>query len=179
MFKLKKIFLFLLLTCCLVSFAASKIPNDSWQIRANALGPIKVGMTIEEAEQVAHKKIISEPLTAGMTEACRYANFADEPKNVLLMLNNNHIVRIEIKNSTFETDKGIAVGSGVKQVLANYHNQIIIEPDKYNAEKGWQNLIFTPSNDKQHQIIFDTDGKKIINIRLGKLPEVAFVEGCY
>ena len=53
----------------------------------------------------------------------------------------------------------------------------VLFPIIYNSEQGWQNLVVT-SADKNHELIFSTDGNKVINIRNGQLPEVEYVEGC-
>lgn len=170
----------LLLATVLIATAATAMPSHSMQlITANTLGPISIGMTVKEAEKVTGKQIIKQALIPNVvTEDCRYATFKGAPYKVLFMLNHNRIVRIDIKNSLFKTRAGIHVGSTVNQVLIAYQQQIKVEPDKYAGDKGWQNLIIMPHNNQPYRLIFDTDGKKVINIRLGKTPEVEYVEGC-
>jgi hypothetical protein len=39
-------------------------------------------------------------------------------------------------------------------------------------------LVITQPGDTVDQIIFETDGKRVLNFHAGRLPAVAYVEGC-
>jgi hypothetical protein len=48
-------------------------------------------------------------------------------------------------------------------------------------DPGWHDITVTPVNqdEQNYRIVFETDGNLITSIRIGKLPEVQWVEGCY
>ena len=41
-------------------------------------------------------------------------------------------------------------------------------------------LTYVPKDksDRNYRVVFETDGKRVLGFRAGKLPEVEFVEGC-
>jgi hypothetical protein len=62
----------------------------------------------------------------------------------------------------------------VKQL---YRDRLKVSPHKYL--RGHY-LTFTPTGqtDRNYRLIFETDGHRVVNYRVGKMPEVAYVEGC-
>lgn len=52
-----------------------------------------------------------------------------------------------------------------------------VEPHEYLGPAGHY-LVITQPGDTVDQIIFETDGKRVLNFRAGRLPAVAYVEGC-
>ena len=50
------------------------------------------------------------------------------------------------------------------------------EPHKY-VEAGHYLIVSSPS-DTTRQLVFETDGKRVTSYRVGRTPEVRWVEGC-
>ena len=145
-------------TCMVSAYAMTNTPsqNNDWIISSSAFGPIQIGMSTSDAETASKKTIVKKPLGVTGEESCRYATFADEPSNVLLMLNNDIIVRIDIKNSQYKTALGAHVNTTAKDILSLYSKKVEIVPDKYNSAKGWQNLIV--SENSNNEKIFQETG---------------------
>ena len=57
-----------------------------------------------------------------------------------------------------------------------YRGRVKTEPHKY--VQGGHYLIVTSPTDTMHQIVFETDGKRVTTYRVGRTPEVRWVEGC-
>jgi len=169
--------LFLLLMMLFVVVACHQAAGD-WQIDADTFGPVRIGMTVKDAEKVTAKEILQEKPGQNVDEACRYAVLKGGPSNVQLMLVYDQIVRIDIRNPAYKTATGVHVGMPIDQAVSLYPNRLKVDKDKYTGYKGGKNLIVIPQDDKFHKLIIDTDGKIVTNIRLGKVPEIDYVEGC-
>lgn len=150
---------------------------DAWQLSEGGLGPIKIGMTVDQAEKAAQKKFLLEPVDGQYrTEACRFATLKNGPKEVFLMLNHRTIVRIDVKNPEIKTTQGFHLGSNADTVKTLNKGKIEAYPNKYEADK--ETVVVTPKEKSNLRLVFDTDGKKILYMRAGKTPEVEYVEGC-
>ena len=62
-------------------------------------------------------------------------------------------------------------------VVKLYGASIEVSPHKYTGPEGHY-LTVTPPGDTLHQIIFETDGQKVVHMRAGSRPAVEYVEGC-
>lgn len=157
------------------SVAASAKKDTLPRLTLRGLGPIKVGMTLAEA-----RKALSDPLKleyAG-SEDCFYTTPSNMPEGIALMVTDDRISRIEISSPAYATLSGARVGQTQEQVMALYDGKLKKTRHTY-IEEGFY-LTFVPKDveDQQYRMVFDTDGKHVLGIRAGKLPEVEFVEGC-
>lgn len=173
---MKKIVFLLTLIFSSLVFAAP----ETWQLSPQAFGPIKIGMSMKQAEEATGKllNLDIDPNEVDKTAECRYATFAEGPKDVRLMLNRETIVRIDVTNPKFTTTLGVKVGVAESLVKSLYPTELTVQPDKYASGKGLKQLIITPKDDPNYRLIFNADGKKVTAIRIGRYPEVEYVEGC-
>jgi hypothetical protein len=150
--------------------------SEKSQLSTNALGPVKVGMTVKEASQQAGIQLIQRP--SGGEPHCYYYKAKTGLSGVDFMVTQGRISRIDIKNPKITTLSGAKVGDSEAQIKSLYPNQIDVQNHKY-VQNGHY-LIFMPKDtqDKQYRLIFETDGKKVTLMRSGKLPEILWVEGC-
>ena len=86
-------------TFLIAACTIANTPVANWQLSATEFGPVKIGMSVSEAEKISGQKIIKKPLGVTGEESCRYATFSEEPSNVLIMLNNDKIVEYGYKKS--------------------------------------------------------------------------------
>ena len=93
------------------------------------------------------------------------------------MVEHDTVVRIEARDSTVATAAGARVGDREARILDLYRGHVRVEPHKYLGPAGHY-LVITEPGDTVDQIIFETDGKRVLNFRAGRLPAVAYVEGC-
>lgn len=151
-----------------IGFAAS---NFNWELSFNGLGPIKIGMTLQEAEKVSDIKLNSNE----QNNECFIAK-PEGFKGLSFMVVDGRIARVDVSSDEFATGKGTRVGDSEAMLKESYKETLKTEPHKY-IENGHY---FTLENQEDHTAIqFDTDGSKIISIHSGGADAVYLVEGCY
>ncbi|WP_206817885.1 hypothetical protein [Chroococcus sp. FPU101] len=146
------------------------------KVSVNSIGPVKVGMTIEEASRAAGVKLIQR--SSGGEPSCLYYKPQTGLSGVDFMVTDGRISRIDIANPKVTTLSGAKVGDSENQIKSLYAGQIQVEPHEYEPLGHY--LIFVPQDlqDQSYRVLFETDGKKVTRWRVGKLPEVGWVEGC-
>jgi hypothetical protein len=93
------------------------------------------------------------------------------------MVENDTVVRFDVESPAIRTRAGAAVGDLEADVVKRYGTAVTVGPHKYTGPDGHY-LTVTPPGDSLHQIIFETDGRVVTHVRAGRLPAVAYVEGC-
>ncbi|HEY9834592.1 MAG TPA: hypothetical protein V6D26_28840 [Stenomitos sp.] len=144
------------------------------KLSINSIGPIRVGMSVAQAEAAAGVK-----LTRPDNKECSYIRPQGSKYDFLMMVTNNRIARIDIRGkSRITTISGARIGDTESKIKSLYPGRITVTPAKY-APNGHY-LIFTPKdrNDAHYRIVFETDGNRVTEFRSGKQPEVEWVEGC-
>jgi hypothetical protein len=89
------------------------------------------------------------------------------------------LARIEILAPRLPTDRGAQVGDTEARVESLYHGSITAMPAKYDPEGRY--LVVRPAAplDSSRRIVFETDStRRVTRYRVGREPEVEWVEGC-
>lgn len=149
--------------------AASKVAIDG-------IGPIRVGMTIQQAEASARIRLLSPGSKLG---DCWYVKPQDGPRDVSFMVIGGQIARVDIYgNSRITTVRGAKIGDSEDRIKSLYPGQIRVTTHEY--VRGGHYLTFVPrdASDRQYRLVFETDGRRVKQFRAGRLPEVEYVEGC-
>ena len=149
--------------------AASKVALDG-------IGPIRVGMTVQQAEASARTRLLSE---GSKLENCWYVKPQGGPRDISFMVIEGQIARVDIYgNNRITTVRGAKIGDSEDRIKSLYPGQIRVTPHEY--VQGGHYLTFVPrdASDRQYRIVFETDGRRVKHIRAGRLPEVEYVEGC-
>ena len=194
---MKNKILVLLLLFSVSLFAQAKPDYNNWKLSLNCLGPICVGMSIEQASKIINLEPVFDEYTTVLNDQGNISTFKtyqeaiklpnhcfhisfEHPllKNVGFMITNKHISRIEIDGESIKTLSGIGIGDSEEKVKKTYKDKITIEPHQYE-EKGHY-LIYKPKDkaDQKYNLLFETDGKKVIRFRSGYAEEVYLCEGC-
>lgn len=141
-------------------------------LSAGGLGPIKVGMTEQEAWTAygaADKPPAADP------KACHLLSFPNL-KGVQAMVEDGKISRLTLKEAGPLTDKGLGVGSTAEQVKAAYGAALTSEPHKYEpAPAAYLTAWATPGKAGVRYEI-GKDGK--VAAVHGGGPSILYVEGC-
>jgi hypothetical protein len=155
---------------------SSRSFSESSPVSIQGIGAIRIGMTIPEASRTGRVKLTTEE-TVGRT-TCLYYKPVGKPTGVSLMVNKGTIARIDISNPQIATLSGAKIGSSENQIRSIYGSRLQTKRHKY-LERGHY-LIFVPRDnpDRRNRIWFETDGTKVTNWRVGRLPEVGWAEGC-
>lgn len=171
-------------------FAQAQLTERS-KVAINGIGPIRVGMTVAEAEKSSGIKLVEKGARVG-TGGCYSLVPKAAPQNLGLMVISNRednrivrtqdrIARVDIyKGSSITTLSGAKVGDTEARIKSLYPGQIRVTPHKYTGRNGGHYLTFVPkdASDSNYRVIFETLNGRVTQFRSGKLPEVEFVEGC-
>lgn len=161
-----------------VNVDANRIPPSPDSTRSSAgtgvnftgVAPLRIGMTAAEARQA-----LGMPASSAKSGECSYLDTKGR-MHAFAMLVRDTVARIDIRDNTLATDAGARVGDAESRVRELYRGRVKTEPHKY--VQGGHYLIVTAPNDTTHQIVFETDGKRVTSFRVGRTPEVRWVEGC-
>lgn len=107
---------------------------------------------------------------------CRMVALDWLPAGVRVMLVNDSVVRVDVDStSAVKTVDGAGVGDAEAR-LHQLYASIETQPNKYVATA--HDLIVASPNDSTRRMVFETDGAVVKRYRVGRRPEVDFVEGC-
>lgn len=147
------------------------------KIAINGFGSVDIGMTVKQASQAAGVDLV--PTDSNPNPDCRYYKMDQNPEElgVSFLVSNGRIARIDIEDSRLQTVSGARVGDTEKRVQSIYKGQLEVNPAQHNGNY----LTFVPQSqrDKNLRLHFITDGTKVTQIYIGKLPEVNYEEGCF
>jgi len=134
------------------------------------VGSLRVGMSAAEA-----RKALGLPASSAKSGECRYLDTKGRSR-VYVMLVHDTVARLDVRDSTIATPAGARIGDAESRVQELYRGRVKTEPHKY-VEGGHYFIVASPS-DTTRQLVFETDGKKVTSYRVGRTPEVRWVEGC-
>ena len=166
-----------------VPFVAQARLSEQSKLALNGIGPILVGMTVEEAETAGEIQLV-EKARAGMG-GCYYlwakTGFPNQAFMVISERNKDRIARVDVyKGSRVTTLSGAQIGDQESRIKSLYPDQIKVTPHKYTGDRGGHYLTFVPEDavDRNYRLIFETLNGRVTQFRSGKLPEVEYIEGC-
>ncbi len=180
---LKRLLFVVMLVCCLVCVsvapaqAQATLSVDS-RVQLKGVGPVRVGMTVNEAKQAAGIPLVRAENAYSEGDACYFLD-AQGILGLGFMVTDGRIARVDVgRNSPIKTLSGAGIGSTEAQIQQLYPGQIVSNPHEY-FENG-KYLTFVPKDeaDKSFRVIFETDRGRVVEYRAGKLPEVQYIEGC-
>lgn len=145
-----------------------------WVAEPTGVGPVKIGMSAEAARAALGAS--PAPDTEGAGETCDYLD-VQTPYDVAFMIENDTVVRYDVRDSLVKTAAGVGLGATEARVESAYAGRVQRSPHKYRGPQGHY-LTVTPTADSLLQLIFETDGERVTTFRAGRLPAVAYVEGC-
>jgi hypothetical protein len=148
------------------------------RLRLDGIGPIQVGMTLEEATVAAGVPLRIDPRT-DLGRGCAHAVADGGPQDLRFMVVDGRIVRVEVGRSPNLTLSGVGTGSTVDEVLATYPNRIRVQPNPYIGHLGGRDLLYVTDEGSSHLgLMFETDGLRVRTFRSGFLGAVMAPEGC-
>lgn len=156
----------------------SEAADTSWAVRFDGAGPVRVGMTVDEARAALGGDFAAEGAGAE-PGGCEYARSAAAPPGLAFMVEEGRVVRVDVRDSSaVATRMGARVGDTEERVRALYGGRMRIQPHKY--VEGGRYLVVLPEEprDGRLRMIFETDGERVTRYRAGTTPQVEWVEGC-
>ncbi|WP_293094112.1 hypothetical protein [Moorena sp. SIO3I6] len=162
---------------CLKTGSKKQPLSTKSKIAINGIGPITVGMTVKEASQAGQVKLVQE-VSGGEEHGCLIYK-PEGIENLWFMVTEGKITRVDTRSPQISTISGIKVGDKLDKIMSLYRNKIELEPHQYVPGGKYATFVPTDTSDKNYRVIFETNPEgKVTSLRAGKLPEVAYVEGC-
>ena len=141
------------------------------------LGPVRIGMTVEEASDAAGLALTRSP-ARGVGDNCYYVNAGLTMNGVFFMVVDNQIASIEVERpSPVATRSGVRVGTSASEVRSTYPNNI---EQADEAVADGEALAFVPRDDfdSEYRIYFEVVDGSVARYRLGVKPAIDRINGC-
>jgi len=147
-------------------------------ITTGGLGPVRIGMTVDEATKAAGRIILS-PTSGALTGSpgCAFS-VVDGLPGVAFMVADGVIRRVDIDEGPISTSSGAHIGSTEQEIKDLFPGIITVSDHNYVSGGHYLTLTPTAENLKDDRVVFETDGQVVTSFRAGKVPEVERVEGC-
>jgi hypothetical protein len=146
-----------------------------WEATVAGVGPVKLGMTLAQAEQAMGRKLVTK-WPEGDSAECAYYTTQPEVEGLLFMTALGKIVRYDVRGPNVRTRSGIAVGDPVQKARAAYGDQLQVSPHKYTGPE--ESYLTLWSSDRTTAIRFETLKGKIDRFYAGFAEQAQYVEGC-
>ncbi|MEM6254503.1 MAG: hypothetical protein AAF821_16425 [Cyanobacteria bacterium P01_D01_bin.156] len=162
-------------------------PMEKEAVSIGGLGPVMLGMTIQEAANAAGVSFVVSPLS--QSTVCQYylpENFDAEKAvrtgpidGIGLMVVNDQVIRIDIwPGSPIKTKSGVGIGSTVDDVSTAYDGELKVSAHPY-TDGEYLTLDSEASGTNLFSLVFETDKSgKVTQFRTGQVPAVTWTEGC-
>lgn len=162
------------------------------EVGLSNVGPVVIGMTIEQLSQAAGVPLIRQPDfdVATAEKKCAYISPGTIPGYVpppnsgnksplAFMIVDGKLARIDILGGEFKTRAGIKVGSTEQEVQNSFGNSSPLPPRAFIGPP-YRYLTATPRQADQanFRLVFESDGAKVVQFRVGQLPQVEWKNGC-
>ncbi len=151
--------------------ATSSTSSASNAVSFAGVPPLRIGMSEAEARRALDMPTAS----AKPADECHYLD-TKRRSRVYIMVVRDSVARLDVRDSSLATEANVRVGDPESRVLAAYRGRVTTQPHKYVS--GGHYLTVTSPSDTTMRLLFETDGKKVTSYRVGRMPEVRWVEGC-
>jgi len=111
-------------------------------------------------------------------EACQYVRSGGWPAGVSVMLAQGRVARIDIDSTGVRTRDGIGVGDPTSRIPEVYGARAAETPHKYVTGGKYYTVAGPSPTDSSYRIVFETESGRVTRFRVGRLPEVEWVERC-
>ncbi len=142
-------------------------------ISYDRFGSVKIGMTRAQATKALGVSVVRDAGYEG--NECYYASAKKGFKDIGFMMSGKSIVRIDVANKNYATDKGARVGDTEARIKLLYKGLYTVSEHKYVSGGHY---IEVKMKGGKYSLLFETDGKRVVNYRVGKSEPVGYVEGC-
>ncbi|HTU10825.1 MAG TPA: hypothetical protein VMG08_07980 [Allosphingosinicella sp.] len=135
------------------------------------LGGFRAGTPVSALRRLGARRPVPPEEPGG----CHFWNIPSRP-DVLLMVVDDRLVRVDIRNRRYRTASGARVGMTETEVRRLYGPRLRVEPHPYTGPQGHYLVYRQPG--AAHGLIFETDGRRVLSMRAGLWEQVQWIEGC-
>jgi hypothetical protein len=157
-----------------VATESSTTPASRWVVTPRGIGPILAGLPLAALDTALSERL--RP-TYAPGSACAYVHPAALPEGVLVMVQHDTVARVDVRTKGVLTADSAGVGDTEASVLKRYEGRVRVTPHKYTGPTGHYLTVSAPP-DTAHLLVFETDGRSVVNYRAGRRAAVELVEGC-
>jgi hypothetical protein len=147
--------------------------REVWVVRADGVGPVKIGMTLSQLNTALHEKF-SIPESSD-EQGCFFVNTPSHP-GILFMIENGRLVRVDVVKPGVSTSEGIQVGDSEELAQKAYDTRLSVEPHAYSSKEG--HYLTVRSAKGRYGIRVETDKGKITVFYAGRFRAIHYIEGC-
>jgi hypothetical protein len=155
----------------IILLTGTSFGGDSWVVREDAIGPIRIGISLAQLTAILHQKPIGDE---SGSDNCFYVHTPNQP-HIGYMIIDDHVARVDVTARGIKTSTGIHVGDSETRARQLYGARLKITPHQY-VDTG--NYLTVQSSDGRYGIRFETDKGKITGFYAGKYDAIQYVEGC-
>lgn len=150
------------------------VVSSAWAVTDSGAGVLRIGMTRDQLALDMHSAI---PKHTRADSGCAYLAVPGIPAGMRTMWVAATLARIDIGAPKLPTDRGVSVGDKAAKVEQLYQGSVTSMPAKYDPRGKY--LVVTTGPDTTRRLVFETDSTtRITRYRVGREPEVEWVEGC-
>lgn len=148
--------------------------SSGWAVDALGIGPIRVGMSTAEAFAANGGTLTPDRDTTG--SPCFFLTAPSALPGVALMVEEGHVVRVDVNSGSVSTSVGARIGDLQERVASLYGSWLQVEADPSGG--NWLIANTQETGERSPAIIFLTDGRRVLSYRAGRRPPVEYSEGC-
>lgn len=156
--------------------SSSAPPAAAHRLELRGFGPVRVGMTVQEAGAALGTRLV--PVIDPPDEEC--ATYGPESgfDGVAFLVARGVVVRTDVTAGSTQTPEGVALGQSEDEAQRRYGGRLAVGDHDYLVGGRYLTLIPTTPADEDFRLVIETDGRKVTALRAGRLPEVEYSEGC-
>ena len=142
---------------------------DGWVIRQDGVGPVKIGMSLSQLNMALHEKFAMPE--SKEDQGCFYVTASKHPQ-VSFMIENGHVVRVDVDKSGIATAEGVQVGDSEDKAKQVYGSRLKVGPHHYTEGH------YLTVRSGNYGIRFETDEGKVSTFYAGTFEAIQYIEGC-
>ena len=155
---------------------AHAIVKSAWAVTDSGAGVLRIGMTRDQLALDMHSAV---PKHTRADSGCAYLAVPGIPAGMRTMWVAATLARIDVGAPKLPTDRGVGVGDKAAEVEQLYRGSVTAMPAKYDPRGKYLVVKVGSGSDTTRRIVFETDSTtRITRYRVGREPEVEWVEGC-
>ncbi|MFM7529932.1 MAG: hypothetical protein ACKO63_15855 [Nodosilinea sp.] len=147
-------------------------------ITTTGLGPIRIGMTKAEIEDLGFTLL---PISETGNGDCQYYRLQDHSEPIGLMAIQDQVLRVDIwPGSLTPTRSGVKIGSSEADLI-QYYDATQLKAVANPLTLG-KTITFTPKDQGEdlYRLVFETDQQgRVVQYRAGQFPSVTWPQGCF
>jgi len=150
--------------------------KTQWAVTDSGAGALRIGMTRDQLALDLHAPI---PKHTRADSGCAYLAIPGIPAGMRTMWVAATLARIDIGAPKLPTDRGAKIGDKQAKIESLYRGRVSAMPAKYDPRGKYLVVRPVPPADSSRRIVFETDSStRVTRYRVGREPEVEWVEGC-